>query len=61
MIYDGDTAVGAAPCFSLRYSLDTSINGPLRRVFNFIKKIFPDFLSVKALACGIPMGVGQNL
>ena len=59
MIYDGDTAVGAAPCFSLRYSLDTSINGPLRRVLNFIKKGFPDFLSVKALACGIPMGEGN--
>ena len=59
MIYDGDTVVGAAPCFLLRYSLDTSISGPIRRVLNFIKKRFPAFLSVKALACGIPMGEGH--
>ena len=58
MVYDGDVAVGAAPCFSLKYSLDTSMSGALRRVFNFIKKSFPDFLSVKALACGVPMGQG---
>ncbi len=59
MIYDGDTAVGAAPCFSLRYSLDTSISGPIRRALNLIKKGLPNFLSVKALACGAPMGEGQ--
>ena len=58
MVYDGDVAVGAAPCFSLKYSLDTSMSGTARRVFNFIKKSFPDFLSVKALACGVPMGQG---
>ncbi len=58
MVYDGAIAVGAAPCFSMRYSLDTSINGPMRRAFNFIKKGLPDFLSVKALACGSPMDRG---
>ncbi|MDO8525613.1 MAG: GNAT family N-acetyltransferase [Candidatus Omnitrophota bacterium] len=59
MVYDGDTALGAAACFSMRYSLDTSISGPIRRAFNFIKKGFPDFLSVKALACGSPMDRGS--
>lgn len=59
MAYDGDIAVGAAPCFSLRYSLDTSISGPMRKILNVIKKHSPDFLSVKALACGIPMGEGN--
>jgi predicted N-acyltransferase len=59
MVYDGDTAVGAVPCFSMRYSLDTSINGPLRNVLNRVKKSVPNILSVKALICGMPMGQGN--
>ncbi len=51
--------VGAAPCFTVNYSLDTSINGPLRQFSNAIKKIFPNLFSIKALCCGIPMGQGQ--
>jgi len=58
-VYDGDEIVGAAPCFLLNYSLDTSISGSTRRIFNLIKKAFPDFLSIKALVCGMPMGKGQ--
>lgn len=51
--------VGAAPCFTVNYSLDTSTNGPLRRFSNAIKKVFPNLFSIKALVCGIPMGQGQ--
>lgn len=58
IVYDGEKAVGAAPCFSFRYSLDTSMNGTTRRVFNLVKKGFPNILSLKALACGLPMGQG---
>lgn len=58
-VYDGDAIVGAAPCFLLNYSLDTSISGPTRRIFNLIKKAFPQFLSIKALVCGMPMGKGH--
>ncbi len=59
VVYDGAKAVGAAPCFLLKYSLDTSLNGTMRQISNFIKKGIPGFLSVKALACGVPMGKGQ--
>ncbi|MBF0571407.1 MAG: GNAT family N-acetyltransferase [Candidatus Omnitrophica bacterium] len=51
--------VGIAPCFTVNYSLDTSINGPLRQFSNSIKKTFPNLFSIKALVCGIPMGQGQ--
>jgi predicted N-acyltransferase len=51
--------VGAAPCFTVNYSLDTSISGPLRRLTNAVKKIFPDLFCIRALVCGIPMGQGQ--
>jgi len=59
LVYEHKQLVGCAPCFLVNYSLDTSINGPLRRVTNAIKKIFPNLLSLKALVCGIPMGQGQ--
>jgi len=51
--------VGAAPCFTVNYSLDTSINGPMRQISNAITKVFPHIFSIKALVCGIPMGQGQ--
>ena len=59
LIYDGKRLVGAAPCFSTDYSLDTSINGRLRRISNAIRKIVPNLFSIKTLVCGIPMGQGQ--
>jgi len=59
LIYKDNQLVGCAPCFTVNYSLDTSMNGPLRQFSNAIKKIFPDLFSIKALVCGIPMGQGQ--
>ncbi len=59
LVYERKQLIGAAPCFTVNYSLDTSINGPLRQFSNAIKIIFPDLFSIKALVCGIPMGQGQ--
>ncbi len=50
--------MGAAPCFCVRYSLDTSINGRARHLLNRIKRLTPNIFSVKALICGMPMGKG---
>jgi len=59
LVYEGSQLAGAAPCFTIDYSLDTSIKGPLRQFSNAIKKVFPRLFSIKALVCGIPMGQGQ--
>ena len=59
LIFEHKQLVGAAPCFLVNYSLDTSVNGPLRQLTNAIKKTFPNLFSIKALVCGIPMGQGQ--
>jgi predicted N-acyltransferase len=59
MVYDRKTPVGAATCFLVDYSLDTSINGPIRRITNSIKKIKPNIFSIKALVCGTPMTPGR--
>ena len=59
LVYEGKQLVGVAPCFSVDYSLDTSINGPLRRLTNVLKLAAPKLLSIKALVCGVPMSQGQ--
>ena len=58
-VYLGNSMVGAAPCFSMRYSLDTSVNGTARRALNYAKRFTPEIFSVKALICGMPLGKGQ--
>jgi predicted N-acyltransferase len=59
MVYDRKSPVAAATIFLLNYSLDTSINGPLRRVTNSLKKRFPNVFSIKAVVCGMPIGEGR--
>ncbi|MBF0494854.1 MAG: hypothetical protein HQL28_07005, partial [Candidatus Omnitrophica bacterium] len=59
MVHEGERLVGAAPCFLMKYPLDTSVGGALRRFTNSVKERFPDIFSLKALVSGIPMGNGQ--
>ncbi|MCM8760735.1 MAG: GNAT family N-acetyltransferase [Candidatus Omnitrophica bacterium] len=59
IVYDKKTPVAVAPCFLVNYSLDTSINGPLRRLSNSVKKIAPNIFGLKAFVCGQPLGPGR--
>ncbi|MDD5496123.1 MAG: GNAT family N-acetyltransferase [Candidatus Omnitrophica bacterium] len=59
MVYERNSPVGATVCFMLDYSLDTSINGPLRRLTNSIKKAAPRVFSLKTFICGMPIGQGR--
>jgi len=59
LVYDRKALVGATPCFLVNYSLDTSVSGIIKSFSNSIKKFFPNMFSVKALACGVPMGPGR--
>lgn len=58
-VYERKKLVGATVCFLVNYPLDTSINGPLRRITNRIKKIAPNIFSLKTLVCGMPIGQGR--
>ena len=58
-VYDRKKPVAMTACFIMNYPLDTSINGPLRRVTNAIKKVMPNIFSLKAVICGMPMGQGR--
>ena len=58
-VYHHKELIGAAPCFMMDYSLDTSINGPLRQATNTVKRVFPALFHLKALVCGIPTNQGH--
>lgn len=59
LVYEGKSVVGATTCFLMDYSLDTTINGPLRKLSNAVKRLKPNIFSLKALVCGMPIGPGR--
>ncbi len=59
LVYDQDDVVGATSCFLMNYPLDTTVRGPLKALMSTIKKTFPNFLNLKVLICGLPMGPGR--
>ncbi len=59
LVYDNSTLVGAAPCFLMSYSLDTTVQGPLKNIADAVKKFFPSLFTLRALICGYPTGQGH--
>lgn len=59
MVYREGKPVGAATCFLMDYSLDTTVQGPLRTFAIFLKKNFPSIFNFKSLMCGSPTGPGR--
>lgn len=59
LIYDNNIPVGAASCFLMNFPVDISVRGPLKIIFNLIKKIAPRIMAPKVLICGLPMGPGR--
>ncbi len=47
--------VAVAPLFTLRYRLDTPLQGKLRQISNIIFKYLPHLLSLKVLGLGSPL------
>ena len=54
MVYEGEIPVGAASCFLMDYSFDTTIQGPLKIFSTAVKKFSPRIFNLKALMCGSP-------
>jgi len=59
MAYRGRTPVGAASCFLMNYPLDTTVQDPLKKITDTLKRFFPSLFDMRALICGYPMGPGQ--
>ena len=59
MVYHRGKAIAAATCFLMSYSLDTTIQGPVKTFTSLLRKIFPDILDLKTLMCGSPVAPGR--
>ena len=59
MVYKDKEPVGATTCFTMNYSLDTSVSGPLKRLTVSIKKLAPRIFNIKVLVCGTPIAPGR--
>jgi len=51
--------VGIAPCFIIRYPLDTTMEGLLKKIIANIRKFLPSIFTLKVLFCGSPIGEGK--
>ncbi len=59
LVYRDGRPAGAASCFLMNYSLDTTVQGLLKTVSSFLRKVFPGVLDTKTLMCGSPIGPGR--
>jgi len=59
IVYQEGKPAGAASCFLMDYSLDTTVQGPLKTFTIFLKKNFPALFNFKSLMCGLPTGQGR--
>jgi len=59
MVYDGDVPVGAASCFTMRFSFDMTVQGALKKILGILKRVVPLILEHKVLMCGMPMAQGR--
>jgi len=60
LFYSNDTLVGTAVLSSFIVSLDLFIGGILQKFIIALRKLFPYFLKVKILFCGLPISIGKN-
>ncbi|MFA5094570.1 MAG: GNAT family N-acetyltransferase [Candidatus Omnitrophota bacterium] len=57
-IYEEGRMVCAAPCFAMDYPLDTTLEGPLKRLIQKLRSKNGRLFKVRALICGSPAGRG---
>lgn len=58
-IYEGAELVCAAPCFIMDYSLDTTVEGPLKKFLAWLQRKAPQLFMFRVLICGCPMAEGR--
>jgi predicted N-acyltransferase len=61
LAYDGDGRPAASACLSL-FPLDLALLGQrtLRRAADAVRRVFPAFLKLPVLFCGLPVSAGQS-
>lgn len=52
LVYNNTSLVGIAPCFLMNYPLDTTIEGPFKKITGKLINLFPRLLNPKIIICG---------
>lgn len=59
LVYEKNILIGAAPCFIMNYSLDTTAEGVFKNLLAGLKGLFPGVFNLKVLVCGSPASRGN--
>lgn len=60
LFYDEGKIVGATVLCSFIISLDLFLDKFSKKIVHYIRKIFPSFLNIQFLFCGIPISIGKD-
>lgn len=58
-IHDKEGVACAAPCILMDYPLDTTVEGPVKKIILNLRRRIPRFLTVRTLICGSPASEGR--
>src|SRR5438309_3885588 len=58
-IYEKDDLVCLAPCFTIHYSLDTTVAGILKKFTHWLQKKMPKLFTIKAIVFGCSIAEGK--
>ncbi|MDD5730357.1 MAG: GNAT family N-acetyltransferase [Candidatus Omnitrophica bacterium] len=59
LIYENSRIECAAPCFIMDYPLETTVEGPLKKILTRLKNIAPRLFTLRILICGCQAAEGK--
>ena len=60
MVFENNEIIGAAVFSSFIVSLDLFLDKQGKKAVNLIRKLFPNFLRIRFLFCGLPISLGKD-
>ena len=58
-LYEEREIICVAPCFIIDYALDTTVEGPWKKLVDWLKHRIPKLFTIRVLVCGCPMSEGK--
>jgi hypothetical protein len=58
-LYEGLRILCIAPCFVMDYPLDSTIQGPPKKLISWVRNIIPNLFTSRVLICGCPAAEGR--
>ncbi len=58
-IYEDDGIICSAPCFIMDYPLETTLEGPLKKIASILRKLMPRLFTLRVMVCGCTSSEGR--